>query len=68
MSINNMPFYIYWETYLSFLATNFPDLVLTDDIKFIGFIILNCMFIVCIYFMVKILKFVLLLIKNIIYG
>ena len=41
MSISNIPFYIYWETYLNFITTNFPNLVLTDDAKFLGFVFLK---------------------------
>ena len=67
MEINHIPFYIYWETYLEFISTNFPSLVLTDDTLFLGFIILNCFFIFCIYLIIKIIKFVVLLGKNIIY-
>jgi len=67
MEINHIPFYIYWETYLEFISTNFPSLVLTDDTLFLGFIILNCFFIFCIYLIIKIIKFVVLLGKNIIF-
>lgn len=67
MSISNIPFYIYWETYLNFITTNFPNLVLTDDTKFLGFIFLNCFLLVCIYFIIKILKFIVLLVKNILF-
>lgn len=67
MSINNIPFYIYWETYVNFVNTNFSSLVLSDDVLFLGFIILNCFFIYCIVLLVKIIKFVVLLAKNIIY-
>lgn len=67
MSINNIPFYIYWETYINFVNTNFSSLVLSDDVLFLGFIILNCFFIYCIVLLVKIIKFVVLLVKNIIY-
>lgn len=67
MQINNIPFYIYWETYVQFIETNFPTLILTDDTLFLGFIFLNCFFLVCIYFLVKILKFIILLVKNILF-
>lgn len=67
MSINNIPFYIYWETYVNFVNTNFSSLILSDDSLFLGFIILNCFFIYCIVLLVKIIKFVVLLVKNIIY-
>jgi len=64
MSINHIPFYIVWDTYLEFVSTNFPDLVLSDDVLFIGFIILNCFMIFCIYLIFKVIKFVVLFIKN----
>ena len=67
MEINHIPFYIYWETYINFISTNFPNLVLTDDAKFIGFIILNVAMIFCIYLLIKIIKFVVLLGKNMIF-
>ncbi|MBQ9072124.1 MAG: hypothetical protein IJY25_03095 [Bacilli bacterium] len=67
MEINHIPFYIYWETYINFITTNFPTLVLTDDALFLGFIILNCFFIFCIYLIIKIVKFVVLLGKNMIF-
>ena len=64
MSINHIPFYIAWKTYLEFVSVNFPGLNLSDDALFIGFIILNCFMIFCIYLIFKIIKFVVLLIKN----
>jgi len=67
MEINHIPFYIYWETYLEFISTNFPSLVLTDDTLFLGFIIFNFFFIFYIYLIIKIIKFVVLLGKNIIF-
>lgn len=67
MEINHIPFYIYWETYLEFISVNFPNLILTDDALFLGFIILNIAMIFCIYLLIKIIKFVVLLGKNIIF-
>lgn len=67
MNLQHIPFYIYWETYIEFITNNFPDLMLTDDAKFIGFIILNIAMIFCIYLLVKIIKFVVLLCKNTIF-
>lgn len=67
MSINHIPFYIVWETYLNFVSLNFPGLTISDDALFLGFIVLNCFFIFCIYLVVKIVKFVVLLGKNIIF-
>lgn len=67
MNLQHIPFYIYWEKYIEFINLNFPDLLLTDDAKFIGFIILNVAMIFCIYLLIKIIKFVVLLCKNIIF-
>jgi len=67
MNLQHIPFYIYWETYIEFITNNFPDLMLTDDAKFIGFIILNIAMIFCIYLLIKIIKFVVLLCKNTIF-
>ena len=67
MSINHIPFYILWETYIEFVNVNFPTLVLSDNALFLGFIILNCFMIFCIYLLVKIIKFIVILGKNIIY-
>lgn len=67
MSLNNIPFYINYEEYLNFISSNFSDLILTDDAIFIGFIILNIAMIFGIYLLIKIIKFVVLLCKNIIF-
>ena len=67
MNLQNIPFYIYWEKYIEFIDNNFAFLSLTDDAKFIGFIILNIAMIFCIYLLIKIVKFVVLLIKNTIF-
>lgn len=67
MNLQHIPFYIYWETYIEFITNNFPDLMLTDDAKFIGFIIMNIAMIFCIYLLIKIIKFVVLLCKNTIF-
>lgn len=67
MEINHIPFYILWETYIDFIYVNFPTLVLSDDTLFLGFIILNISMIFCIYILIKIIKFVVLLGKNLIF-
>ena len=67
MNLQSIPFYIYWENYVSFVNTNFSSLTLSDDAMFIGFIILNVAFIFCLYLLFKIIKFVVLLGKNIIF-
>jgi len=67
MEINHIPFYILWETYIDFIYINFPNLTLSDDTLFLGFIILNIAMIFCIYLLIKIIKFVVLLGKNLIF-
>lgn len=67
MNINHIPFYIVWETYVEFVNLNFPTLTLSDDSLFLGFIILNIAMIFCIYLLIKIIKFVVLLGKNLIF-
>lgn len=67
MNLQNIPFYIYWDKYIEFINTNFSDLFLTDDAKFIGFIILNIAMIFLIYLLIKIIKFVVILCKNLIF-
>lgn len=67
MEVNHIPFYILWETYINFVNTNFPTLVISDSALFLGFIILNCFFIFCLYLVIKIIKFVVLLGKNMIF-
>lgn len=67
MSINNMPFYIVWESYLEFVSMNFPALVISDSALFLGFLILNIAFLFFIYFLIKVVKFVVLLGKNLIF-
>ena len=66
MSINNMPFYIVWETYIDFVSVNFPALEINDSALFLGFIILNIAFLFFIYFLIKVIKFVVVLGKNMI--
>ena len=67
MSISHIPFYITWDIYMEFVTSNFPNLVLSDNALFIGFIILNCFAIFCIYLFIKLIKFVVILGKNMIY-
>lgn len=67
MSISHIPFYIVWETYIEFINTNFSSLVLSDDVLFLGFIFLNIALIFCIYLLIKIVKFVVILGKNLIF-
>ena len=67
MNLQNIPFYIYWDKYIEFIDTNFSSLILSDDVKFLGFIIVNIAMIFCIYLLIKIVKFVVILGKNLIY-
>ena len=67
MNLQHIPFYIYWETYIEFVSNNFSNLVLSDDALFIGFIIINISMIFCLYLLIKIVKFVVLLCKNTIF-
>ena len=67
MNLQNIPFYIYWDKYIEFINTNFSSLILSDDVKFLGFIIVNIAMIFCIYLLIKIVKFVVILVKNLIY-
>ena len=67
MQINHMPFYVLWETYINFITVNFPTLQLSDNALFIGFILINCFFLIFIYILIKVLKFVVLIIKNVVF-
>ena len=67
MNISHIPFYIPYEVYTEFIKNNFSTLVLTDDTLFLGYIILNIAMIFCIYLLIKIIKFVVLLGKNLIF-
>ena len=62
-----IPFYIDWTSYINWLNTNFASLQLTDSVKFIGFILLNIVLLFLIIEIIRILKFLILLIKNCIY-
>lgn len=64
MNLNQIPFYITYETYTQFISDNFPQLVLTDDALFIGYIIVQLLFIFCLYLLVKLIKFIVLYIGN----
>lgn len=64
MSLNNIPFYVSYDTYVKFIETNFSMLTLTDDAKFIGYILVQLLFIFCLYLLIKIFKFVVLFIIN----
>lgn len=54
MSINHIPFYISWNTYLNFISTHFTDLELSNDAKFIGFIILQGLYL---FLIIQVIKF-----------
>ncbi len=67
MNLQHIPFFISWEVFENFIITNFPTLILSDDCKFITFILVQFIFIFCIYLIVKIAKFIILLFKNMIF-
>ena len=67
MNISHIPFYISYDMYVEFINFNFPTLILTDDTLFLGYIFLNISMIFCIYLLIKIIKFVFILGKNLIY-
>lgn len=67
MNISHIPFYIPYQEYLNFIKLNFPTLILSDDTLFLGFIILNISMIFCIFLLIKIIKFVVILGKNLIF-
>lgn len=67
MNISHIPFYISYDIYTEFIKTNFSQLVLSDDVLFLGYIILNIAMIFCIYILFKIIKFVVILGKNLIF-
>lgn len=62
-----IPFYMDWSSYTSWLNTNFASLQLNDNVKFIGFIFLNVALLFLLIEIIRILKFLVLLIKNCIY-
>lgn len=64
MSLNNIPFYITYESYIKFIETNFNMLTLTDDAKFIGYILVQILFFICLFLLIKIFKFVVVFIIN----
>lgn len=62
--MNNLPFYISYDTYIRFIMTKLPVLELSDDALFIGYLFVQLFFIFCLYLLVKILKFIILYISN----
>lgn len=50
----NIPFYISYTDFSNFLIQNFASLQLTDDIKFLSWVIINLSFL---YFVIELLKF-----------
>jgi len=64
MNLQQIPFYISYETYTQFIRTNFSQLTLTDDTLFLGYIFVQFLFIFCLYLLVKLIKFFILYIGN----
>ena len=62
--MNNLPFYVSYESYIQFIMNNLPRLELSDDALFIGYLFVQLFFIFCIYLLVKLLKFIILYIGN----
>lgn len=66
MKIFGIPLFISYDVVNEFIINNFATLTLSDDIKFITFIIVNFGYIFCIYLLCKLSKFVITFFKNII--
>ncbi len=54
MSLNNIPFYITWNTYINFVSTNFNNLNLSNDSLFIGYILIQALYL---YLIIQVVKF-----------
>lgn len=54
MSLNNIPFYITWNTYISFVSINFNNLNLSNDSLFIGYILIQALYL---YLIIQVIKF-----------
>ncbi len=67
MNLQNIPFYVTWTNYTNFINTHFPTLVIDDSALFLGYLFINVSFIFLLYLMIKLVKFVVVLCKNIIY-
>ena len=64
MKIFGIPLFISYDIVNSFILENFSTLSLSDDIKFITFIIVNFGYIFCIYLFCKFCKFLIITFKN----
>lgn len=62
--MNNLPFYVSYESFIRFIMSSLPNLELSDDALFLGYIIVNIFFIFCLYLFIKLLKFIVLYISN----
>ena len=54
MSLNHIPFYISWNTYINFINTYFIQLELSNDVLFIGYIIVQALYL---YLLIQVIKF-----------
>ena len=54
MNLNHIPFYVSWSSYLEFISTNFNFLNLSNDALFIGYIIVQALFL---YLIIQVFKF-----------
>lgn len=67
MKLFGIPLFISYDVVNEFIINNFATLTLSDDIKFITFIIVNFGYIFCVYLFCKLSKFVITFFKNIIF-
>lgn len=54
MNLNHIPFYISWNTYIDFINLYFKQLELTNDALFIGYIIIQALYL---YLIIQLIKF-----------
>lgn len=64
MKLFGIPLFISYDIVNQFILDNFSTLSLSDDIKFITFIIVNFGYIFCIYLFLKLCKFFIIFFKN----
>lgn len=66
LNLFGIPLYISYDFYLNFLNENFINLILSDDTIYITYIIVNCFYIVFIFFLICILyKFIVTIINKV---
>lgn len=64
MKIFGIPLFVSYDTVTLFINENFSSLVLSDDTKFLSFILVNFLYIFCVYLFTKLCKFIIITIKN----